>query len=341
MTTTEFASGLLRTAITPRAGGGHRWTRSPGALAPAPFTPVDGELAAVLAGLAPEGGARLVPGRPVAGRQERTYDVTGSESLAGCLLRDGAHAGLEPAVRALGRALAALHTVTPPAGGARLATVSRGRVRLERWLAGDAPQLWAAQAGALLKDRLGPGRWATLRAWSAPSYAEDAENAENAENAKDTAGGGPEPLVVSHGAPGLGSLVVDPASGRAELLVGEDLCLGPWQRDLGWALGELVELSWQLGGDPRRWQGLSDALQEGYGRELSTTWHRHAAVRVALHLHDYIAYIGWHPAEFDRFTAFLTFLIDSAPAPTLEDTHVAAAPALTPGLSVPAGVEHR
>ncbi|MFD6887119.1 phosphotransferase family protein [Streptomyces sp. NPDC059957] len=324
--TTEFATGLLRTTITRRDGGGHRWTRSPGGLAPAPFSPVNGALDSTLAVLETPGGARLVPGRPGGGQHERTYDLGGGESVAGCLLRDGAHAGLEPAVRELGSLLAALHAVPSPVTGPRLVAPSRGGVRLERWLSGRAPQVWAAQAGAMLKDRLGPARWAMLRGWCVPAYADGADPC-----------GETGPLVVTHGAPGLGSLVVDPSSGRAELLVGEDLCLGPWHADLGWALGEIVELSWQLGGDARQWQRLSDALQEGYGRRLGSTWPRHAAVRVALHLHDYIAYVGWHPAEFERFAAFLTFLIDLVPVRPQEGSH---ASAFTPVRPVPAGVEH-
>ncbi|WP_455353725.1 phosphotransferase [Streptomyces sp. SYSU K217416] len=332
LATTEFATGLLRTTITLRDGGGYRWTRSPGALAPAPFSPANVGLDSTLAALDTSGGARLVPGRPGSGQQERTYDLGGAESVAGCLLRDGAHAGLEPAVRALGRSLAALHAVPPPVSGPRLVAPSRGLARLEHWLTGRAPQVWAAQAGAMLKDRLGPVRWTTLRAWSAPSYADGADRCGGP-------GGEAEPLVVTHGAPGLGSLVVDPSSDRAQLLIGEDLCLGPWHSDLGWALGEIVELSWQLGGDPRQWQRLIDALQEGYGRRLGPTWPRQAAVRVALHLHDYIAYVGWQPTEFDRFATFLTFLIDLIPVHPMEGSH-AAASAFTPGRPLPAGMEH-
>ncbi|MEV4293602.1 hypothetical protein [Microbispora rosea] len=281
-----FGTALLRTTISVAGQGGFVWTRSPGPLAPAPFSPMTPELAARIAALDVNGVARLAPGESRG--ESRVYHVAGEESVADHLLRDGVRTDLAPALHGLGAALAALHALTPVVP--LPPTTSRGLTRLDDWLRDRAPQAWAAQAGAILRDRLGPARWDRLRDWTARAAGVD--------------------TVLAHGAPGLGSVVFDPASGIAEVLVGEDLCAAPRQTDLGWAMGELVELSWQLGGDPRDWQRLTDALLEGYGHDLDMEWNHLAAVRIALHLHDYTAYVGWNRAECERYAGFLGFLID-------------------------------
>src|SRR5690606_35319937 len=217
------------------------------------------------------------------------YRVAGAGSLAGHLLRDGVHPRLAPALRGLGAALAALHTLPPPAS--RPAVPSRGLARLDAWLRGRAPQARAAQAAAVVRERLGPDRWAALYSRAARGVGDD-------------------DVVLAHGAPGQGSVVCASGSGVTEILVGEDLCAAPRHTDLGWVIGELVELSWRLGGDARTWQGLTDALLEGYGRGPGVPWNHLAAVRIALHLHDFTAYVAWDPAECERYAHFLGYLID-------------------------------
>ncbi|MFO7253144.1 MAG: phosphotransferase [Actinomycetes bacterium] len=285
----EFGTGLLHTTITADGEGGFVWSRRPGPLAPAPFAPADPELAGRIAAVELPAGVRLVPG--AARGEAREYRVAGARSVADHLIRDGVHPCLEPALRGLGAALAALHALPPPAH--RPAAPSRGLARLEAWLRGRPLQAWAAQAAAVLRDRIGPDRWARLCAWAARTAGEPAA--------------GP---VLCHGAPGLGSVVFDPHTGVAEILVGEDLCVAPRHADLGWVIGELVELSWRLGGDVRAWQGLTDALLEGYGHGTELPWNHLAAVRIALHLHDYTAYVAWDPAECERYAHFLGYLID-------------------------------
>ncbi|WP_423833686.1 hypothetical protein [Streptomyces manipurensis] len=285
----RFGTGLLRTTVH-----GGLWIREPGPLAPAGFHPLPTRL--------PETprtpGVRLVYGEELPGGARAYRGLSGDESVAGHLLRHGPHPGLRPALHALGRALAALHTAPVPAPvparGPAAAAASRGWARLDAWLAGRAPEVWAAQAASVLRERLGPERWHRLRDWTAELAADPA-------------------LVVSHGAPGLGSLVAAPASdpaadGPVELLAGEDLCLAPWYSDVGWAVGELTELAWQLGGDSHAWQSLVDAVEEGYGRPLGPLRPRLAALRIALHLHDYTAYVGWQPETVERFAGFLGYL---------------------------------
>ncbi|MFE2876798.1 hypothetical protein ACFXG6_35570 [Streptomyces roseus] len=278
----SFGTGLLRTTVR-----GGLWVREPGPLAPAGFHP----LAAALPETPPTPGVRLVYGEELPGGARAYRGLSGDESVAGHLLRHGPHPGLYPALHALGRALAALHTAPVPAAARAPRTGSRGRDRLDAWLAGRAPQVWAAQAASVLRERLGAERWHRLRDWSAELAADPA-------------------VVVSHGAPGLGSLIAEPDGGEGpvELLTGEDVCLAPWYSDVGWAVGELTELAWQLGGDSAAWQRLVDAVEEGYGRPLGPLRPRVSALRIALHLHDYTAYVGWQPETVERFAGFLGYL---------------------------------
>ncbi|MEU9158856.1 hypothetical protein AB0D29_01015 [Streptomyces sp. NPDC048424] len=279
----RFGTGLLRTTVH-----GGLWVREPGPLAPAGFHP----LPATLPETPRTPGVRLVYGEQLPGGARAYRGLSGDESVAGHLLRHGPHPGLRPALHALGRALAALHTAPLPVatGAPAPPTASRGWARLDAWLAGRAPEVWAAQAASVLRERLGAERWHRLRDWTAELAADPA-------------------LVVSHGAPGLGSLVADPGGeGPVELLAGEDVCLAPWYSDVGWAVGELTELAWQLGGDSEAWQRLVDAVEEGYGRPLGPLRPRLAALRIALHLHDYTAYVGWQPETVERFAGFLGYL---------------------------------
>ncbi|GAB7182140.1 hypothetical protein ATKI12_1971 [Kitasatospora sp. Ki12] len=304
----EFGTGLLRTSVRELPGGGWRWRRTPGPLAPTPFQPVDEELDRLLARAGSgdgsgagsgsgsdsgsgsgsgNGGARLVPG--TADGPARRYEVRGEVSVAHLLLNGGLGPHLAGPLRDLGRLLRALHRLEPPTG--RPATPSRALARLGDWLGGRAASPRAACAQAGLRRELGEERWSRLLAW----YRRTA--------------GDPD-TTLAHGAPGLGSLVVDHASGGVDLLVGEDVCALPWYLDLGWVVGELVELQWQLGGDKAQWQALTDALFEGYGRDLGPEWHRIAALRILLHVHDIAAYLDGFDHGFDHYAGFLRFLVD-------------------------------
>lgn len=281
----EFGTGLLHTVVlaTPE---GFRWRRTPGPLAPQPFHPVDRELTARLAALGPADRTRLVLGVPEDGT--RRYDVRGSVSVAKQLLRDGASPELVPALRGLGSLLRAVHDTEPTATTEPRA---RGLNRLEDWVTDRARTAKAAAGASQLRSLLGEDRWRTVRAWCV-ELAEDSD------------------VVLAHGMPGLGSVVVGSEAGTADVLTGEDLCLAPWYFDLGWVVGELVELKWHLAGPDAAWQQLIDALFSGYGRDLGPDWARPAALRIVLHLHDYTAYVGLDPAALARYAAFLGYLID-------------------------------
>ncbi|MDF6019132.1 hypothetical protein [Streptomyces sp. JH34] len=285
---TVYGTDLLRTSVRPvPRDRGWEWTRTTGPLAPVAFQPLTG-LGDRLAAVGREGSVRLAVGRTEG--PGRVYAVGGQESVANRLLSDGPLPVLHKPLHGLGLALAGLHADGPPPGTEPLGP-PRGLVRLDTWLSGRAPVARAAYVGAQLQRRLGPERWARVTGWCR-DVTEDTD------------------VTLVHGAPGIGSLVVESDTGQASLLSGEDLAVAPWYFDLGWVLGELVELRWQLGGDRQGWQVLLEALFEGYGRDAGEEWNRMAVLRILLHVHDIAAYVGWHTAGFDHYTTFLIFLID-------------------------------
>ncbi|MGI5119812.1 hypothetical protein ACQEU5_09820 [Marinactinospora thermotolerans] len=281
-----FGTGLLRTSISP-AGAGFLWRRSPGPLADSAFTPIDPVLRSLVEAATAGNSVAVSVGR--AEGPSRSYRTEGVESLAGRLLRAGPDTDLVPLFRGVGHALRAVHSVTPPADHP-LPRIPRGMARLDTWLSRRPVHGFAGEAAALVHDRIGAERWSRLCAWN-----------EQALHDPDR--------VVAHGAPSLGALVPG-VSAPAVLLSGEDLCLAPWTFDLGWVTGELIEIKWQIGGAAPAWQALLDALYEGYGRTPESAWNRLAALRLALHLHDFTAYVGGTPPEVQRYADFLGFLID-------------------------------
>lgn len=280
-----FGTGLLRTTVTAGPDGAFVWRREPGPYAPQPFVPTHAGLAAAVTATGSPGAARWVPG--VADGVARTYRVGGDRAVAGLILRDGPAADLVPALTGLGRALRDLHAVEPPAD-APLARTPRAVARMRAWLDGRAASPRAAYAESLLRGRLGATRLDAVRALTDRIVTDP-----------DT--------VLCHGAPGLGSLI--PTADGTDALIGEDLCRAPRYLDLGWALGELVELRWYLGGDAAAWAALLDALLAGYGSDLGDAWRELAAFRVLLHVHDYTAYVGWDEKVFERYTGFAAYLL--------------------------------
>ncbi|WP_146134840.1 hypothetical protein [Actinopolyspora mortivallis] len=268
-----------------RSATGFVWRREAGPLAPTPLRPADVSLPESATESASEDGVRLVPGQAVG--KSRLYRVRGWESLATRLLRDGVHGDVETPLYGLGRVLRALHACTAPTS---VTEPPRGWLRLDQWLSGRARVPRAASAGIELRRQLGVRRWDTLREWCDRVLA-DNEGA------------------LAHGGPGLGSVVVG-ADAAADVLVGEDLGTAPWYFDLGWVVGELVELKWYSNGSQQDWQPLIEALFRGYGRDLGAEWNRMASLRIALHLHDYTAYVARNPEELTRYADFLGFLID-------------------------------
>ncbi len=284
---TTFGTGLLRTSIYAATTGGYRWRRTPGPFAPAPFITLTDEVRGRLASIGEIGNGRLALG--VAAGDARIYDVRGVQSAAHRLMRQGNHEELEKPLHDLGRLLRAVHEREVPADFA--GRPARGLVRLGDWLAGRATSPRAAYAQSQLRQRLGEECWQRVLSWYQGVVADTG-------------------VTLAHGAAGLGSLAVDLESGTTDLLIGEDVCAAPWYLDVGWRIGELAELQWQVGGDRRGWQVLTDALFEGYGRDLGPEWNRFAALRILLHVHDIAAYFTEFQYEFDHYRDFLRYLID-------------------------------
>lgn len=270
---TRYGTGLLGTEIVP-AGDRWCWRRSVGPLAPAPFT--------TLPGSDVDGPVRIVRGD--GDERQRSYLVRGPESAAAVLLREGPTESLPAVLHGLGEALLSLHAAPAPATG-----TSPGLVRLGTWLDGRARRLDASQAAGQLRDRIGEPRWRTLRSWR-----------------DEAAAGGP---VRVHGAVTLGSLIPAADGAGGDLLAGEDEGVGSPELDLGWVVGEIVELSAASARPPAEWTRLLSAFAEGYGTELDPGCHRVAALRVALHLHDVTAYVGWSEPDFERYVRLLTLLV--------------------------------
>ncbi|WP_431999388.1 hypothetical protein [Streptomyces sioyaensis] len=286
-----FGTGLLRTTVSPADDGGSVWRRVCGPRCPQPFSSVSSHLRRELASLGESPGTRLLIGEELVDGS-RVYRPGRDRSVAHQFLFAEPEAlALESVFRGYGALLAAVHQLPCPGDVRRPA---RGLVRLRHWLAGDAPLPDAAEAAEVVSARLGQDRWTVLREWC--------------EQALDP----PDP-VLAHGAPGLGSLVLDPGSSTAGLLTGEDVCRAPWQFDIGWVLGELIEFRWRLpsgAGDGPAWQRLADALFEGYGCDLGKAWNRWAALRIALHQHDFAAYVGVHRRELNLYAGLLGRLIE-------------------------------
>lgn len=275
----RFATGFQRTSIFRLTEGGFRWERSPGDDRVSPQRIPSPELRDALLDLHT---TKLSFGLPEPVDGGLGYVTPGATSVAKLLqvvafgeIRDH----LLSAVRDTGRLLRRLHTtvapeLAPPDDSAALA-------RLRFWLEhGDGPRA-AGPLARRLRQRLGDDRWAAVTGWCDSFTADSADD------------------VVLHGAPSTGSLVPSPAPGEAVLLAGEDVMRGQPEFDLGWLLGELLELRLPAAsrqGDRPELVELGAVLLAGYGGEFDRDAVGRAAVlRILTHMHDFAAYVGWHP----------------------------------------------
>lgn len=279
--TREFGTRLLQTEVHGR-GPSTKWHRRPGPEAPAPFTSdgaIDRELAASLGDQ-----VRLLVGTPA--HSGRSYDLPGNQSVASLMLEASFTDRLPPVLYHLGKLLAEVHTTSwehalpddPP----------RGARRLRDWLRGTPCTLRAQTAACLVREHLGDEWWLTLQDWAAePSN---------------------DPVLL-HGAPGLGSLVLAEDDDHAVLLIGEDVSSGPATYDVGWVLGELAELAWQLRWPESIKRSALDSFLAGYGTidlESATRW---MILRVLLHMHDYSAYTDGPVTVLSQYSHFVRHLL--------------------------------
>lgn len=286
----RFGTALLQTAVDGDDEHGYRWTRRPGPAAPAGFAdPTHSTDPALLTLTVPEtrGAVRLALGTPDGAA--RHYRADAPASIASLLLYADRGHELAADLHGLGRLLRRLHDSAFAAGPATATELPRGWQRLAHWLHDRPATGDAGTARETLQGQLGVDRWNRLRRWT--DAVADA------------------PAGRCHGAPGLGSVIPGGQRDDPVLLTGEDVAAAPWTWDLGWVVGELVELTWQLG----RSTGLPEllgALFTGYGRDLGDQWSRHAALRIALHVHDFSAYTTGSADILRGYGDFVAFLID-------------------------------
>ncbi|MET7413898.1 hypothetical protein [Streptomyces rubiginosohelvolus] len=254
------------------------------------------------------------------------HRAAGSASAAAWLRDPRPQAGrlVAHSLAAAARALRALHGVPLPPGPQPLPPP--GVRRLREWAAGTGP---LAPAAARLRRRArevwGEDRTELLLGW--------------ADEAVRASGPG-APVVPLHGWASTGSLVPPRSRGRVALLTGEDLGAGRRELDLGWMLGDLVELAWSsplhraaesagllsVTDLQRVFLGAYEADGSdthgsgGGGRERGdhrpsgpvydpVAVGRCAVLRVVTHMRDFATYCEWSDELLD-YLAFTAELID-------------------------------
>ncbi|ROV65158.1 hypothetical protein [Streptomyces globisporus] len=317
----EYGTGLQVTRVHrasdggPGGAGDFLWWHGPGprragplrmAAQHAPLVPDLGpvEAAALLATGTPHGDGLL-------------HRAAGSASAAAWLRDPRPQAGrlVAHSLAAAARALRVLHGVPLPPGPQALPPP--GVRRLQKWAAGSGPLVPAA---ARLRRRAGEvwgeGRTERLLGW--------------ADDAVRPSGSGAT-VVPLHGWASTGSLVPPRSRGRVALLTGEDLGAGRRELDLGWMLGDLVELAWssplhRAAGESAGLLSVRDLQRvflgaykagESEGGDQGPAGPvydpvavgRCAVLRVVTHMQDFATYCEWSDELLD-YLAFTAELID-------------------------------
>lgn len=277
----DLRTGRLRTRVY-RAGDRYLWRRD------------------ILRDAPPHGRVPVLPSHPglaaAVKRTRETYDyvVQGEFSLGHSIWPPAVHTGSASpharAMRCVGGALRALHAQGPVL--ASPAPRPQPVTRLSRWLdhADD-------HARHRLAAVLGFARVRELSAWC--------------EALTGTASG---PHTLLHGEPSVGVIVPLPDGTSTVLLTGETLAHGPAAFDTGWLLGELSEMARMS--DPGHrplFTDLTTAFLTGLGGlgprpDLVALA---AGLRSAVHVADYVTYVGWHDGLHDLI-AILPDLVDTA-----------------------------
>lgn len=295
----RFGTGFLRTEIY-RHGDAHLWVRRAGPHRDRPFHHMSPRAGTAIA---------AVPTGPVdwrlpeeSGGEIRLYRAPGETSAANLAIGSSGDPEWERLRRVLcntGRALRAVHIGV---SGELAAEPPPGPSRLARWLRSGRGPGGAVRFHETARRRLGSRRWERALSWCEPH---------------------PDATRFLHGAPSLGCLVLGPVTGNAALLSGEELARGPAESDVGWLLGELVELR-LIGETVPALRRLSEqaeaaaaALLRGYDAPLDTgLLGRVATTRVFTHAHDFAAYVGWAD-ELANYADYLVRLVDEQGGPAV------------------------
>ncbi|SCF58729.1 hypothetical protein GA0115258_10236 [Streptomyces sp. LamerLS-31b] len=300
----EFGTGYLRTRISSLSPGRYAWQRRPG---PDRTTPLRQPTTAFRrqTAAAAHGTVQFATPTPdTAPDGSLTYLVPGSMTAASLLSRTPTPQQHEQLLRTMsdaGHALRALHRHTHPSTAPGPAP---GPARLLAWLeTGSGPQA-AATLHQRMTQHLGTSRWQEARKWCQAAVQH------------------PGPAAATlHGAFGLGQIVIaDAPDEGAVILAGEDTCGGHGELDAGWLLGELAELQMITTAAKKPRPLLAEARDHflaAYGPVTdSTALTRAAVLRTLTHVHDFAAFVGWHP-ELLLYTRYIADLIDDQGASTL------------------------
>ncbi|MFD4028510.1 hypothetical protein ACFWRV_34100 [Streptomyces sp. NPDC058576] len=316
-----YGTGLQVTRVhqAPDSGlggtGDFLWWHGPGPRRIGPLR-VPALAAALVPDLEPAAGtALLATGTPYG--DGLLHRAAGSASAAAWLRDPRPQAGrlVAHSLAAAARALRALHGVPLPPGPQP--PPPPGVERLRAWASGTGPPApAAARLRRHAREMWGGDRTERLLGW--------------ADDAVRPSGPG-APVVPLHGWASTGSLVPPRSRGRVALLTGEDLGAGRRELDLGWMLGDLVELAWssplhRAAGESAKLLSVT-ALQRvflgAYDADGSeggdhgpagpvydpVAVGRCAVLRVVTHMQDFATYCEWSDELLD-YLAFTAELID-------------------------------
>lgn len=268
----ETETGYLRTRLV-RQGDQLDLVRSPGPLR-AQVDPLPAATVTRLARLRVDGVIWVVP--EDVGDDGHRYPVPGTASAAALALAGIPAAGLARMLAPVGTALAAVHSVEP----VEPLPLPNGLRRLHAWLTDGSGPGEAEQLHTCLADV--PALAQAVTSWSQ-------------QLAESTAG-----CTTGLGAPGMATAYPVPDGSATHLLLTEELALARPEWDLGWLLGERLELvnhpeltptPVTLADDP-----VARAVIDAYPGPLDTEMLRRTCLlRWVIHLHDYASYVGWAP----------------------------------------------
>ncbi|MEU6313485.1 hypothetical protein [Streptomyces sp. NPDC047014] len=282
----EYGTGLQTTRVLRAPDGGFLWWHGPGSQVPGPLR---APAAHLLPALPEDSGAALLTAPEPAGAG--LLHRTGGPASAAAWLRDfrpQARTLVAHSLAAAARALRALHSVPLPPEAQSPAGPPPGLGRLRDW----------ARGGGELRERA-LAHWGAARLERLLGWADELAPEHPA---------GPAGRSLVHGWASLGALVPPLSRGRVALLTGEDLGLGRPELDLGWLLGELVELAWAT--PHQEPADLQRLLLAAYGPGPDPALAGRAAVlRIVTHMQDFAAYRGWDD-ELLGYIAFTAELID-------------------------------
>ncbi|WP_461171167.1 aminoglycoside phosphotransferase family protein [Arthrobacter sp. Z1-15] len=111
---------------------------------------------------------------------------------------------------------------------------------------------------------------------------------------------GTSPLCPTHGSPGLANIVPPKSTGNTKILSWDEARLSIPEADVGWLLGDLLELqqgyrAGLAGALDLPYEDFAEAVLNGYGAPLESRMVAKASIlRMTTHLIEYVTLVGWH-----------------------------------------------